>query len=300
MTTRQILTNKSAAFAMASLLSLLGTITGAGAASAATQSGSAHVESIGNLGAKVVPAVARRQATRADAKIRSAKFVQLMNIAPSPSFAPTCSTAAISSACVGLEIDSINSARAIEGLATTHVNLSNFASLTGPEQLLATTNLERIARGLPPVVALTAQLNTAAAEGASSSSDPALNDWTLSGDKSVLGWASNWAGGLNVLEADYLWMYDDGVGYNVDCPNAKAHGCWGHENNVLVTRPSNTSCQSSGGKPELLMGAALNPTGYHGATGIAEILVQSCGGLPTDTTVTWQMVRHALRTGALR
>ncbi len=280
------------------LLGSLGTITGAEAATTGRSPGSPDTHSVNDRGAMAVPSVAQRHVTSTRSMIERSRSVHLVNIAPQPSFVSDCSTSSISPQCVGSELAAIDNARISEGLAPIHVSPANFAALSGPEQLLAITNLERLARGLPPVVALTAGLDAVAARGAIRSADPTLNGWTTTGKRPVLGWASNWAGGFNVLEAYYIWMYYDGVGYNIDCTSAVSPGCWGHRDNVLVTGPTSRSCSSNGGSPELLMGAAIKTTKYHGAPSIAEVLVQSCGGLPVDTTATWSAVHHALVVGA--
>lgn len=298
-TTPQLSTRKLATWTLVFFVSAFGVATG-------TQAGD-HVVKVIPRTVKVasarahatqsVPPVSLRRAPRTAAKVQGAAPLHLANIAAQPSFVPNCSTHANSTGCIGLEVEAINNARAVEGLVPMRVSLSNFARLTGPEQILASTNLERMARGLTPVTALTKVLNAVAAKGAKNSTDPELDGQTLSDGASVLGWGSNWAGGLSVLEAQYIWIYDDGVGYNIDCANDASQGCWGHRYNVLVANPTSASCARIGGSPELLMGAALNPMGYHGSTSIAEIFVQSCGNLPADSTVTWQMVSHALRTG---
>jgi hypothetical protein len=242
----------------------------------------------------MVTVVAARPTDRKRVAHVSSPKVVLQNVEPDPNFLAICTSPSVSVSCVGSEIQAINNARQLEGVAPVVVNLSALSGLSNPEQILAITNLERTARGLAPAVALTTQLDTAAAGGAISSTDPSLSGWTLFGGKAVTAWASNWAGGLDVLGADYLFMYDDGVGYNVDCPIASASGCWGHRKNVLVAGPSAASCTGKGGRPELLMGAAVLPASYQGTTGIGELLVDSCGGLPTDTIVTWRQIRREL------
>ncbi len=46
---------------------------------------------------------------------------------------------------------------------------------------------------------------------------------------------SNWAGGFaSTLEADFEWMYDDGLGSgNLDCTSSDQSGCWGHRHDIL-------------------------------------------------------------------
>lgn len=285
-----------AASALISLASISGDVVGVAAASTVP---TMHATAIANLDKDAVtPSVARHQATRSRPKHVVTRAV-LQNVAPSPDFlSSSCSSATVSVACVSEELAAIDNAQRSEGVAPITIDSATFAALSGPEQVFVTTNLERIAHGLVPVAALTAQLNLAAAGGVAASGDPSLNGWTLTGNKAVTSWASNWAGGLDVLGADYFWMYDDGVGFNIDCPTATAQGCWGHRNNVLLANPTAASCTTSGAKPTLAMGAALGATAYHGTPGIAELLVESCGGLPTDTTITWRTMQRRLATSA--
>ena len=38
----------------------------------------------------------------------------------------------------------------------------------------------------------------------------------------------------SALEADFVWMYDDGPGSaNVDCTSSDPSGCWGHRHDIL-------------------------------------------------------------------
>lgn len=251
--------------------------------SARTQSGSSS---------PIAPQVAAHKATRALVSHHLSARLMFANIAPDPSFSAPCTQAPHSTSCVASEVSTINDARVTERLAQIHLSAARFAALSPAEQVFVVTNLERIARGLDPVTAMTAQLNAAALTGARNSNDPSLAGWTLKGNKNVTEWAGNWAGGLNVLEADYYWMYDDGVGINVDCPSARSAGCWGHRDNVLIPSPTSSTCHGS--PADLVMGAAVNQTSFHGSVGVAELLVASCGGLPTDTTVTWHALQHQI------
>ena len=236
--------------------------------------------------------VGRPMATRA-ASTRSEKArAHLVGVVPSPSFLSSCTASWHSPACVLNEISAIDSARSAEQVSSTRINPAQFAKLTPAEQVFASTNIERVARGLQPVEAMTSQLNVVADLGAKRSVDPTLNGWTLNGGNAVLAWVSNWAGGLNALEADYFWMYYDGVGLNIDCPNAQAQGCWGHRANVLLPDPTVSACH--GQQPVLVMGTAVAKHGYHGSTGIAEIIVESCGGLPAGHMVTWNSIRSRI------
>ena len=252
------------------------------------------------VGAGMSTATASSHAVSASSAVHPRKAVTIRsditpkNIAPSPDFLSSCTSASISASCLSSELAAINNARQAEGVVPITISLSGFTSLTPAEQVLALTDLERTARGLAPVAALTAELDNVAAAGSSASVDPSLAGWTLTGNKEVTAWASNWAGGLDVLGADYLWMYDDGVGYNVDCPNATSPGCWGHRDNVLFAAPTAASCAANNGQATLLMGASVISNAYHGGSGIAEIVVRSCGGTPSDAGFTWRAAKRIL------
>jgi len=219
--------------------------------------------------------------------------VSLQNVAPSPNFLASCTSATVSSTCLTAELAAIDHGRAVEGRPPISINVAGFAALSPSEQVFALTNLERTSRALTPVSALTAQLDAVAEIGAANSVDPALVGWTLSGSRSVTAWGSNWAGGLDVVGADYFWMYDDGVGHNIGCPTSTAPGCWAHRDNILLAAPTASSCPSGSGTPELVMGAAVVPTAYQGTPGIAEVIVRTCG-TPTDTIFTWRGAKRIL------
>lgn len=198
------------------------------------------------------------------------------NIPPNPNFLDTCAGTVpdTSAACQQAALQAIDAARGAEGLPAM-VLPTDWLSLTPAEQLFTVTNLERTVRGLPALAGMSASLDQAAALGAAQSADPA--------PPASFGfrvWASNWGGALgSPLEADYLWMYDDGPGSaNVDCPTAGAAGCWGHRDNVLVSLPC-TSC---------VMGTALDPTGWKGYPAWAELLVEASG--PVSTVFAWNQV----------
>jgi hypothetical protein len=135
----------------------------------------------------------------------------------------------------------IDQARRAEGLGPMALP-TDYPHLPAPEQILVVTNSERGSRGLPTFAGLTARLNYYAEAGARAHEDP--SDPTSA-------WASNWAGTSDPLEADFLWMYDDGPGgTNLDCTTPAAGGCWGHRQNILG---------DYGPHPE--MGAAVYGTG---------------------------------------
>jgi hypothetical protein len=98
-----------------------------------------------------------------------------------------------------------------------------------PVQLLNLSNLERVDRGLAPILGLSAALNQDAQSAAAQDQDPMPTHFygTVA--------TGNWAAGYDsTLEADFAWMYDDGLGSdNLDCTNANPSGCWGHRHDIL-------------------------------------------------------------------
>lgn len=139
----------------------------------------------------------------------------------------TCS-APNSSQCISSALSDIDHARALEGIAAMALP-SDFASLSDPEQLLVLSNLERIDRGLTPILGLSANLDASAETGALAGEDPT----PIQFDGDAFG--SNYQEGLDgALEADFAWMYDDGFGSpNADCQTPDGEGCWGHRHDIL-------------------------------------------------------------------
>ena len=121
--------------------------------------------------------------------------------------------------------------------------------------------------------------------------DPALNGWQLTGGKGAIAWDSNWAGGLNTVGSDYFWLYSDGEGYNIDCTPTDQSGCWQHEENILA--PISGTCGDPKAVPQMVMGAGAATTAEYGPSE-AEIIVQECGGLPSDTVFTWSEAQQIL------
>jgi hypothetical protein len=198
------------------------------------------------------------------------------NIAPSPNFLNSCSGRSYddSGGCVNATLSAIANGRQAEGLPGM-VLPTNWYSLSPQQQIFVTTNLERTVRGLAPLSAMASALDGAAAAGAAQSDDPsppAGFPWSQ--------WGSNWAGAVgNALEADYFWMYDDGLGSsNIDCTQGNQSGCWGHRDNILLGLAC-TPCE---------MGTGFNATGYQGYPGWSELLVDTSGSPATDFS--WSQV----------
>jgi hypothetical protein len=139
-----------------------------------------------------------------------------------------CQTGPTSAACQTAALADINAARAAEGLGPMQLP-GDFGTLTVPQQLLVLSNLERVDRGLVPVLGLSGPLDQDALTGAQHDADPMPTQ--LNGDT----WTANWEGGYpSPFEADFVWMYDDGFGSNnEDCTSPTATGCWGHRHDIL-------------------------------------------------------------------
>jgi len=193
-------------------------------------------------------------------------------------------------------LEATDSARAAEGVGPMLVDPGALAALPVPEQLFVVENLERVDRGLPPVSAMTAQLNAAAQAGADGRRDPTPPP-SLTGGGPVTQSGSIWAGGtMTTLLVNYLWMYDDGWGgsaaatINTECTSAHAAGCWAHRD-IILDGYSSPGC--SGAAPVVVMGAAVNPTAQAGGS-IAAVFVSSCGATPPDEVYTWAQAQQAL------
>jgi hypothetical protein len=145
-----------------------------------------------------------------------------------PATYSSCSANPVSSGCISSALADINAARAAEGVPPMTLP-SNFASMTVPVQLLNLANLERVDRGLSPILGLSVALDRDAQAAAAEDRDPMPTDFY--GNEAT----SNWAAGYpSALEADFEWMYDDGLGSaNLDCTASDRTGCWGHRNDIL-------------------------------------------------------------------
>jgi ribosomal protein L24E len=192
------------------------------------------------------------------------------NIDPSPNFLLSCAGNHYddTTGCVSAVLAAIANGREKEGLPGM-VLPTDWYSLSSQQQMYVATNLERTVRGLAPLTAMASALDYSSYVGAVQSNDPSPPNgfpWTQ--------WGSNWAGAVgNPLEADYYWMYDDGLGSsNIDCQTAGDAGCWGHRDNILLDL-SCTPCE---------MGVGYDATGYQGYPSWAELLVDTSGSPATD------------------
>ncbi len=210
------------------------------------------------------------------------------NEPPIPNYYNECAaqkTVDNSVSCTEVALAAIDNARANEGVHSMSFDLKVFEMMAPLEQLFVIVNLERIDRGLQPVKYVTTQLDQVAQTGANDSTDP-TSPHTLTGGATVSSWGSIWAVGFpNVLISNYFWMYDDGFGSpNEACTSARAPGCWVHRDIILMPN-ARSRCY-------LAMGDGLDVV----ARGIsyADLLVEGCGALPGDVTLTWADVESAL------
>jgi hypothetical protein len=163
-----------------------------------------------------------------------------------------------------LDLQSFNACRAKEGVGPL-VLPRNWATLTQSEQELVLIDLERVNRGLAPIVGLSSALNVLAATGAATSDDPAFPNHGMTGGGGLWGEASS------PLGATYEWMYDDGPnGYNtnLDCPPGGGSGCWMHRDIILWK-----------GHGRLVAGAASAGAGDRGSYAFEVVSGYSTAGL---------------------
>jgi len=186
--------------------------------------------------------------------------------------------------CVGPVLHAIDHARALEGVPPMMLP-TDWAGLTIAQQVFVVTNLERVARGLPPVIGTVPAFNADAQAGADMPGDPVVPPSTPLRPV-VSSWGSIWAGGpINALDSDYHWMYMDGWGgsqattFNIDCRGPMTTvGCWGHRDNIL------------GGQQclDCVAGVGYTTVAYRGRTfpSYAELFVWPAQPL-TGFTFTW-------------
>jgi hypothetical protein len=170
---------------------------------------------------------------------------------PVPEAMSNACAAAPTLACQAATAAAIDVARAREGVAPLSLP-AGFYTMRTVSQLLVVADLERTDRGLPAFVGLSPRLNRMALVGAVSKTDPdgpAADTW---GANLAIGYTS-------ALQADYAWMYDDGVGSdNADCTPRDRSACWGHRQNIL-----------DGYGPHPAMGAAVAKTEFYGQPSVS-------------------------------
>ncbi len=238
-------------------------------------------------------------AAPAGSKPKPVKMALPKSVAPSPAFlvSGVCGTSGPSDTakCTTTILEAIHNARKTESLGAIPpgFSVSAFDKLTGPEQIFAIADIERTARGEAPVAAMTTELDEVALQGAINEEDPSVDlPLALDGAGTSYYYGANLAEGTaNALGADYYWMYDDGPDSpNAACKKAGDQGCWGHRAHVLADYSSPRYCPAHS-QLNILMGAAEATSGVVGPPAIAEIFVNDCGRIPTDTVFTWAEVR---------
>ena len=128
---------------------------------------------------------------------------------------------------------------------------SDYGSLAPAEQLFVLVDIERVDRGLPPVVGMVQELDQDAQNGAGANADP--TPASVPPGMGVMAWASNWAEAAGALGSNYNWMYDDGPGSgDIGCSASTPSSCWGHRDNELGFSAS----QVASSRGVLVMGAA--------------------------------------------
>ena len=142
--------------------------------------------------------------------------------------------------CTTFVLRSLDNARAAEGLPPFSMP-TNWYRLTPQEQLFVIVDLERTARGLPPYLGLNRALYGEAQSSAIREVDPSMAPRFRVGRarRNVSGMGATLALGYTALEADFVWMYEDGWGGgasstpNDACTSPQALGCWGHRDQIL-------------------------------------------------------------------
>ena len=167
---------------------------------------------------------------------------------PTPRYFDTCAPVGVdtSNLCLRLTLQAIDTARSREGLAPMDLP-ADFARLSVAEQLFVAVDRERVDRGLAPFAGLSTALDADSVRGAETAELPP----DPGGSYNAV--ATEWIGAVaNGLDADYQWMYDDGVGAGVPgCTPRHDDGCW-VDRHVLLGQL---------GPRHLVMGAAFDPTG---------------------------------------
>jgi hypothetical protein len=157
-----------------------------------------------------------------------------------------------SQSCINLLLAAVNQAQAAEHLRAFALP-TNYSQLTVTEQLFVIVNLERVSRGVPPLVGLSPYLDAPADKAARAAEDPAFQAsygpvrvWLPPGG-GMYGFGGAWAGdSVNALAAVFDWVYDDGWGgsdgtWNFACTSHGASGCWGHRD-ALLGQWAGTTC----------------------------------------------------------
>lgn len=148
------------------------------------------------------------------------------------------------------DTSTVDYCRGLEGVGPITLP-SNWSALTVPQQLLVVVNLERVNRGLPPVIGLSASLDSLAQQGAVEDQDPAFpagyHDPPGTTGAYYDGGGVWWFNSDTAVAADASWMYGDGYGgSNLDCQSPTATACWGHRDILLSNGSSETLVGGAG------------------------------------------------------
>ncbi len=166
-------------------------------------------------------------------ELAGARRTPALDLPASQAMVASCdSSARAPRACNFASLKAIDSARASEGLGPLELP-AGYEALGIGAQLVVVTNAERTSRGLPAWHAPDGNLDLLAAQALGSATDP--------NGPAGSTWAANTAyGTLTVLQTDYEWMYDDGMGgTNPSCSTSDQAQCWFHRDNILSPWPGN-------------------------------------------------------------
>lgn len=213
-------------------------------------------------------------------------------ICPSPCFPHEKLVYNGSAKCAALLLRAINEAQKAEHVRAM-VLPTNYFRLSITEQLFVVVNLERLSRGVPPLVGLSPYLDQDAAAGAANSQDPVFQAsfgpvqvWLPPGG-GYYGFGSTWAAdSVDTLAAVFGWMYDDGWGgsapatANYACTSAGAPGCWGHRD-ILLGKYTGTTCT------DCLAGAGFASPAVGGVTESYSFVEVRPATASTDLVFTW-------------
>jgi len=209
------------------------------------------------------------------------------NIAESPNFAAICRQDGTGSGpCISAATQAIDGARSLEGLGAMALP-SDFGSLAPAEQLFVLIDIERVDRGLPPVVGMVQELDQDAQSAAGSNADP--TPASVPPGVAVMDWASNWAEAAGPLGSDFNWMYDDGPGSgDIACNAGTPSSCWGHRDNELGFN----AAQVASSHGALVMGAAQVTVASDSPWTSDAVLLALATGSPAYT-YTWAQAQAA-------
>lgn len=169
---------------------------------------------------------------------------------------------------------------------------TNYYELGTTQQLFVLVNLERISRGVPPLVGYSPYLDAEGSRSAKAGGDPVFHAsfgpvkvWhPPTGGTYAFG--GTWAGNsVNAAAAVFGWFYDDGWGgprktWNYACTSPSASGCWGHRDELLGEY-SGTTCS------DCLAGAGYAAPAGNGWRQSYTMLIVRPQTYPTPLGFTW-------------